>query len=83
MTMSFAFDAFVCARPSTYTRVPALSLTVLTRPDESATFTSSPSLMALAATVYHCLGVDPQTTIRDKLNRPLAVCDGEPIRAIL
>src|SRR5262245_42450985 len=37
----------------------------------------------LAATVYHCLGVDPQTTIRDKLNRPLAVCDGEPIRAVL
>ena len=24
----------------------------------------------LAATVYHCLGVDPQMTIRDKLNRP-------------
>jgi hypothetical protein len=37
----------------------------------------------LAATVYHCLGVDPQTTIRDKLNRPLAICDGEPIRALL
>lgn len=37
----------------------------------------------LAATVYHCLGVDPHTTILDKLNRPLAVCDGEPIRALL
>ena len=37
----------------------------------------------LAATVYHCLGVDPHTTITDKLNRPLAVCDGEPIRGLL
>ena len=37
----------------------------------------------LAATVYHCLGVDPQTAIRDRLNRPLTLCDGEPIRALL
>ena len=37
----------------------------------------------LAATVYHCLGVDPHTTITDKLNRPLAICDGEPIRGLL
>src|SRR5262245_30095279 len=37
----------------------------------------------LCATVYHCLGVDPQMLIRDKLNRPMALCDGEPIWAIL
>ena len=37
----------------------------------------------IVATVYHCLGVDPQMTIRDKLNRPMALCEGEPIRAIL
>jgi uncharacterized protein (DUF1501 family) len=37
----------------------------------------------LAATVYHCLGVDPQMLVRDKLNRPMSLCDGEPISAIL
>jgi uncharacterized protein (DUF1501 family) len=37
----------------------------------------------IVATVYHCLGVDPQMQIRDRLNRPMALCDGEPIRAIL
>jgi hypothetical protein len=37
----------------------------------------------LAATVYHCLGVPPHTTIPDRLNRPQAICDGEPIRAVL
>jgi uncharacterized protein (DUF1501 family) len=45
--------------------------------------TSPVSPTDLAATVYHCLGVDPQTTIRDRLNRPMSLCDGEPIRAIL
>jgi hypothetical protein len=37
----------------------------------------------LVATIYHCLGVDPQMTIRDKLNRPMALCEGEPIQTIL
>jgi len=37
----------------------------------------------IVATIYHCLGVDPQMTIRDKLNRPMSLCEGEPIRAIL
>jgi uncharacterized protein (DUF1501 family) len=37
----------------------------------------------LAATIYHCLGVDPRLPLRDKLGRPLALCDGSPIRAIL
>ena len=37
----------------------------------------------LAATVYHCLGVDPQMEVRDRLGRPMALCDGEPIRGIL
>src|SRR5262245_14040055 len=45
--------------------------------------TNPVSPVDLAATVYHCLGVDPHTTITDKLNRPLAVCEGEPIRALL
>jgi hypothetical protein len=37
----------------------------------------------LAATVYHCLGVDPRTQLRDRLGRPLTLCEGSPIQAIL
>jgi hypothetical protein len=31
----------------------------------------------LAATVYHALGIDPATVLRDRLNRPLRLCSGE------
>jgi hypothetical protein len=37
----------------------------------------------LAATVYHCLGIDPERTITDKLNRPMTLCEGEVIKAVL
>jgi hypothetical protein len=37
----------------------------------------------LAATVYHCLGVDPRTLLRDRLDRPSTLCEGSPIKAIL
>jgi hypothetical protein len=37
----------------------------------------------LAATVYHCLGVDPRMLIRDKLGRPMTLCEGTPIEAVL
>jgi hypothetical protein len=37
----------------------------------------------LAATVYHCLGVDPGTQLHDRLGRPTTLCEGSPIRAIL
>jgi hypothetical protein len=37
----------------------------------------------LAATIYHCLGVDPRTQLRDRLGRPLTLCEGSPIQAIL
>jgi hypothetical protein len=37
----------------------------------------------VAATIYHCLGIDPRTTIRDRLGRPLVLCEGTPIRPIL
>jgi hypothetical protein len=37
----------------------------------------------LAATVYHCLGVDPGMDFRDRLNRPLVLCDGTPLQAVL
>jgi hypothetical protein len=37
----------------------------------------------LAATVYHCLGVDPRMELRDRLGRPLTLCDGQVLDAIL
>lgn len=33
----------------------------------------------LAATIYHALGIDPHTTIHDRLGRPLTLCDGRPM----
>ena len=30
----------------------------------------------LAATIYHALGVDPATELRDRLGRPLRLCSG-------
>jgi uncharacterized protein (DUF1501 family) len=37
----------------------------------------------LAATIYHCLGVDPRLQIHDRLGRPLTLCEGQVIRSIL
>jgi len=37
----------------------------------------------LAATIYHCLGVDPHLQLPDNLGRPLVICEGSPIRPIL
>lgn len=37
----------------------------------------------IAATIFHCLGIDPHTEIRDRIDRPLAITQGEPIRSIL
>lgn len=37
----------------------------------------------LAATIYHCLGVDPHLQLPDNLGRPLTICEGSPIQAIL
>ncbi len=37
----------------------------------------------LAATVYHLLGVDPETQLPDRLGRSLVLCEGSPIRAVL
>ncbi len=33
----------------------------------------------LAATIYKILGVDPAVELRDRLNRPIRLCNGEPI----
>ncbi|MEZ6123939.1 MAG: DUF1501 domain-containing protein [Planctomycetaceae bacterium] len=37
----------------------------------------------LAATIYSLLGIDPAMEIRDRLDRPLTLCDGHPIRDIM
>ena len=37
----------------------------------------------LAATIYQCLGVDPRLEIRDRLERPVTLCNGQVINAIL
>jgi hypothetical protein len=37
----------------------------------------------LTATIYHLLGVDPHMEIRDRLNRPMTLCEGNVIQGIL
>jgi hypothetical protein len=36
----------------------------------------------LGATVYHVLGIDPATEVRDRLDRPVTLNRGEPIRGL-
>jgi hypothetical protein len=38
---------------------------------------------AFAATLYHLLGVKSDATIPDRLGRPVYVCEGQPINALL
>ena len=35
------------------------------------------------ATIYHCLGIDPQTETHDQGGRPLVLSHGKPIESIL
>jgi hypothetical protein len=37
----------------------------------------------LTATVFHCLGYEPQTEMHDRFGRPFPISTGHPIRAIL
>lgn len=37
----------------------------------------------LAATLYHCLGIDPRTEIIDPEGRPFPIAEGEVLRALL
>ncbi len=37
----------------------------------------------LAATMYHCLGIDPETEMRDSLNRPLPISRGTVLTDVL
>ena len=33
----------------------------------------------MLATVYHSLGINPEATLRDSLNRPHQIVDGRPL----
>ncbi|MSQ95255.1 MAG: DUF1501 domain-containing protein [Gemmataceae bacterium] len=48
---------------------------------EPATNATQPA--DLAATIYQCLGVDPSMEIRDRLDRPVTLCDGQVITPLL
>ncbi len=37
----------------------------------------------ITATLFHCLGFDPKTEIRDQLGRPMPIADGEVLNALL
>lgn len=37
----------------------------------------------LAATIYHCLGVDPRMQLQDALGRPLTLCEGTTLGGLL
>lgn len=36
-----------------------------------------------AATLYHCLGLPPETEVHDRLGRPIRIAEGEAIRALV
>jgi hypothetical protein len=37
----------------------------------------------LAATIYHCLGIAPDTEVLDQLSRPHRIADGQPVSQLL
>ena len=37
----------------------------------------------LAATMFHLLGINPETEVRDTLNRPLPIAAGKPIYGVM
>jgi hypothetical protein len=53
--------------------------------DRSAAFpsTNPVSPADVAATIYHCLGIDPHAHITDQLGRPLVLGTGTPLHAVL
>ncbi len=53
--------------------------------DRSAAYpsTNPVSPADIAATIYHCLGIDPHIHVTDQQGRPFAVSTGTPVQAIL
>ena len=38
----------------------------------------------ICATIYHCLGIDPEMTVQDRAGQPIAIArGGKPIREII
>ncbi len=37
----------------------------------------------IAATIYHCLGIDPRAHVTDQQGRPLVVSAGQPVQGLL
>ena len=37
----------------------------------------------ILATLWHCLGINPQTEIRDRLQRPFPIASGEVVKDLL
>jgi hypothetical protein len=53
--------------------------------DRSAAYpsTNPVSPADVAATIYHCLGIDPRTDVTDQQGRPFVINAGRPIHAVL
>ncbi len=53
--------------------------------DRSAAYPSTNPIhpAELAATIYHCLGIDPRSEITDQQGRPLVIGTAKPIRALM
>lgn len=53
--------------------------------DRSAAYpsTNPVSPADVAATIYHCLGIDPRTQVTDQQGRPLVLSAGKPLQALL
>jgi uncharacterized protein (DUF1501 family) len=53
--------------------------------DRSAAYpsTNPVSPADVVATIYHCLGIDPETHVRDQQGRPFIVSTGKPVHALL
>jgi hypothetical protein len=55
------------------------------RSDRNAAFPSEDPVTPqdVVATIYHCLGIDPETVLPDSFGRPMKLVQGEAIRGIL
>jgi hypothetical protein len=53
--------------------------------DRTAAFpsTNPVSPADVAATIYHCLGIEPRAHVADQQGRPFTVCTGTPVRGLL
>lgn len=58
---------------------------VLGSTDRSAAYpaTSPVTPADVAATIYHCLGIEANAHVHDQQGRPIGICSGKPIAALL